>query len=202
MAAVLIALALSACGSSSKQSTAPSSTAAASAAASSAPSTSAGATTSGAPKVTKLADAPALIAAEAGVSNDQAKCIVDQMVSTAGAAKALVLVNDNRDLTELEPADRKVVGDALVTCVPKDQYAAIIAGTLMKDLDGSGITTDQAKCVGTKLVEAVTPDMPFGLASDALAFDKMTPEAQAKFISVFTACLSPEVLAKLANQPG
>ena len=211
LAVVLTVVVMSACGGSSANTTAaPTTTAAAATAPTTATATTTVAaaatttaaatpTTSASPRATSLADAPGVLAADGGFSAAQAGCIVDKLVATVGDTRALSLADDQREFSALGVDDKKAVTDSVVTCVPKDQYAALIATNLQHDLKDAGITTEQATCLGTGLVDVVTVETLLGIGGEGFNFDSIDPDAQAKFINVFTTCLPPEVLGKLAN---
>ena len=205
LAVVLTVVVMSACGGSSANTTAAAATAPTTATATTtvaaAATTTAAATptTSASPRATSLADAPGVLAADGGFSAAQAGCIVDKLVATVGDTRALSLANDQREFSALGVDDKKAVTDSVVTCVPKDQYAALIATNLQHDLKDAGITTEQATCLGTGLVDVVTVETLLGIGGEGFNFDSIDPDAQARFINVFTTCLPPEVLGKLAN---
>lgn len=203
---VTATLALSACGGSGGSTTAAPTTAAPTTAA---PTTVPRTTTTevavtlpattATPRAASIADAPAVLMADGGFTADQARCIVDALVASRGEAAALDLANDGRGLAALPAADRTAVVDSVTTCVPKDQYATLIASTLLTDLADAGITQEQASCLGTGLADVLAVDTLLGLGSGGFDFASIAPETQAKFITVFTTCLPPEMLGKLAK---
>lgn len=155
--------------------------------------------TSAAPRAASIADAPAVLMADGGFTAEQARCIVDALVASRGEAGALDVANDGRGIAALPAADRAAVVDTVTTCVPKDQYATLIASTLLTDLADAGITQEQASCLGTGLADVLAVDTLLGLGGDGFNFGSIAPETQAKFITVFTTCLPPEMLGKLAK---
>lgn len=155
--------------------------------------------TSATPRATSIADAPAVLMADGGFTAEQARCIVDALVASRGEAAALDLANDGRGIGALPADERTAVVDTVTTCVPKDQYATLIASTLLTDLADAGITQEQASCLGTGLADVLAVDTLLGLGGEGFTFGSIAPETQAKFITVFTTCLPPEMLGKLAK---
>lgn len=201
---VVLALGLSACGSKSSDSNSAATTAAAVTTAA-APTTttvaeSSEATTaaSSSAKATTIADAKARMQADSGLSTAQAGCIVDKLVAAVGESRALDLVNIEDDLEDMSPADQKTAGDALLACVSKDEFATLIADGLLSEMEGLGVTEAQAKCVGTKMIELVTPEGLIGLGNGAFDFENMDPADQGKLFQIFVDCLPPEVIGKMA----
>ena len=151
------------------------------------------------PKARTLAEAPKVIAADSGVTDAQATCIVDKLVATVGAATALTIVNDKSDITARPPAERKAAADALFGCIDKQDFAKTAADSFYAQYKDSGITRAQADCIGGKLVDVLTPEGLLGLSSTALDDATMNPDTQAKLLQVITGCVPSGVLGQLGS---
>jgi hypothetical protein len=203
LVSVVLALGLSACGSQSADSDSAATTAAVGTAVA-APTTVAESSdttmaVSTGTKAKTVADAKAQMQADSGLSTAQAGCIVDKLVAAVGETKALELVNVEDDLTEMSPADQKTAGDALLTCVSKDDFATLIADGLYDEMGSLGVTKAQATCVGSKMIELVTPEGLIGLGNGAFDFENMDPADQGKLFQIFVDCLPPDVIGKMAG---
>lgn len=206
VAGVVLALGLSACGSSSgsgsgsatTKAEAAATTAAATTVAKGADTSAAGSEGSSSAKVTNLSDAKTKMAADSGLNATQAGCIVDKLVGAVGETKALALVNDDRDLEQMSADDAKTASSAVLGCVSKEDFAKVIADSLYTELQSAGVTKDQASCVGTRLIDIITPEGLLGGAS-GIDFENMDPATQGKFFQVFADCLPAEVLGQLGG---
>lgn len=200
---VVLALGLSACGSKSSDTgsaatTAPAATTTAAASSATTSSATTGAA-SGVVKATTIADAKAQMEADSGLSTVQSGCIVDKLVAAVGEKKALEIVNIEDDLATMDSADQKTAGDALLGCVSKEDFATLIADGLLGEMKDLGVTDVQAKCVGTKMIELVTPEGLLGLGRGVFDLENMDPAQQGKLFQIFVDCLPPDVLGKMAG---
>lgn len=204
---VLFTVGLSACSSASSTSGAAPSKAVTTAAG--AGTTAAGAgTTAGAtgdasdatttvPRAKTIAEAPAVIAADAGLTNQQAECVVRKLAETLGNDKALAVVNASRDLVDQAEADRKAAGAALVACIDRKDFVKVISDNAYAVLKDLGATREQADCMAAKILDTLTPDGLLNLASNGLNLDGMDPAAQAQLLKIVAECM-PSLAGLLA----
>lgn len=198
LAATLVALSLAACSSSTRAGAGAAATTTVVGAATPAAGGTSPSTTEG-PKAKTLAEAPKIIAADSGVTDAQATCIVDKLVAAVGPDTALTIVNDSSDITARAPAERKAAADALFGCIDKQDFAKTAADSFYAQYKDSGITRAQADCIGGKLIDVLTPEGLLGLSSTALDDATMNPDTQAKLLQVITGCVPSGVLGQLGT---
>lgn len=205
LAGVVLALGLSACGASTSGSstvtTTPATTAAA-AATTTAAELVAPSTDRPAGSAKTLGEARAAVAAESGLSDEQAGCVVDKLAAAVGEDKAIELTNDPREIEELPAGDSKAVLDSVLSCVTKEDMAAMISESFYTDLKDSGVTEAHAECVGTKLMEVVTPETLYKMGASQDSFEALDPADQGKMFQAVIDCVPPEVMGRLAADNG
>ena len=202
VAVVLLAVGLSACSSASSTSGAAPTTvtttdAAGATTAAGAAGDPAGATTT-VPRAKTIAEAPAVIAAEAGLTTPQAECVVGKLAASLGNDRALAVVNASRDLVAQSDADRKAAGAALVACIDRNDFAKVISDNAYAVLKDLGATREQTDCMATKILDTLTPEGLLNLASNGLSFDGADPAEQAQLLKIVTECM-PSLAGLLAT---
>lgn len=199
--AIATALGLSGCGSATSSSTATP-TSAATSATTAAVSTTAATTAvpaRAAGSAKTLVEARAAIAAESGIDDTQAGCVIDKLVAAVGEARAIELTNDPRDVAELAPADGKTVLDAVLGCVSREELATLIADAFLEEGTEAGVTRAHADCVSGKLVTVMTAEALYRMGSGEDGFAALDPADQGKMFNAVIECVPPEVLAKLGE---
>ena len=84
-------------------------------------------------------------------------------------------------------------------CIDKKDFAKTAAASFYTQFKDLGITQDQADCIGTKLVEVLTPEGLLGLSATAIGDAGMDPDTSAKLLQVITDCVPSGVLGELTG---